>query len=366
MSQQNFKAGVDLTTPGAISKSDVQQAIELAYPYPGRGLFIFAVVAPDVVANPELARFIWVQVNANGTVRVDAKNNPYIFYYQAPAWEQIPFGVLPGSIELTDLDLAGSAPYFIIQVNQVGNALIWIDIKDAIQAASLNINKLIGVNDGNNYVLMSLSGARTWESMTAFVSQFLDHSIPLAKIAAGAANTFLRMLPDGATLAWTTADISDLLAAGAQAGQSPRRNTGNTGWSFANLGTTYIAPTVIANYAAITGWTTYDISAHIAAADLLAVKGVLLHIDALISTSGGAQDSVIQVQGRPSAAGNTYELAKARGVFGAGVAPCIGQFQVPTLNTAGVVKVDLQLASLQASGGVDNITVSVKMIGYII
>jgi|SRR5579862_1847427 len=225
MPLQHLKAGLDPTGLPCISVSALLQMIENAQPYPNQGFVIWSDSAPDVVTNPEFADFLW------GKTIAGAKTDQ-LYYYDSTSWQALPFEITDGSIPLTALSLIGSSPNYIIQVNSLGTALTWVSILNAIANNTFPTAKLLTPDNTNNYVLTSLLGTPAFTLITALVNQFAANSIALSKLVNGAANLFLRMAPDASSAIWTTTDLSDLLAAGALAGQVPRRNAGNTGWEY--------------------------------------------------------------------------------------------------------------------------------------
>lgn len=202
--------------------------IRAAKPVDGEGWIIWADSAPDVVANPELESFFWGKTV--GGVKNPDPLAQEIYFYDGTAWELLPFQIADGSISLTKLDLTGSTPLYIIQVNALGTALQWVSIINAIQANTLPVTKLLGINDASNYALVCAAGVRSWTLIDNVMALISDGLIPINKLAFGAANTWLRMNPTANGLIWTTPDVADLLAAGYNAGQGIKRNPGNTGW----------------------------------------------------------------------------------------------------------------------------------------
>lgn len=134
------------------------------------------------------------------------------------------------------------------------------------------------------------------------------------------------------------------------------------------IGIKFIPQQQIQTFAAATAWgASTDVSALVPLSDRPLVKSLLLYINSLATTTGGAQDTVFLLQGRSSAGGNVYDLAPARAIgSGAGVVPTIGQFQIPPNYSAGVLSVDFQQLLSQTSGGVNTIATSIYMIGYML
>ncbi len=229
MSMQHLHTLIDLAAETCLTSAMVQQAIDTAQPYPRQGFIIGAQTAPDVVANPELAYFIWS--------KLDGSNLPIgeLYYYSGTSWTLFALidgsKLANGSVTLNKLSLTGSSPYYIIQVNSLGTSLIWTSIVNAIQNNTLPAVKMLGIADASNYVLTSESGASQYRLLSTFFSTTVPaNTIPINRLINGGANRFLRMKADASAPDWLTVDIADLLAAGYLAGQSVRRNVGNTGW----------------------------------------------------------------------------------------------------------------------------------------
>jgi hypothetical protein len=226
---QHLHTLIDLAAETCLTSSMVQQAIDTAQPYPQQGFIIAGQTPPNVVANAELRYFFWSKTDVN--------EDPIgeIYYYNGSSWTL--FALIDGSllangsVTLNKLSLTGSSPYYIIQVNSLGTSLIWTSIVNAIQNNTLPANKMLGVADANNYVLTSISGATAFTLLSTFFSSTVPvNVIPINRLINGGANRFLRMKADASAPDWLTVDLADILAAGYIAGQSIRRNVGNTGW----------------------------------------------------------------------------------------------------------------------------------------
>lgn len=224
---QHLIEGLDPTPLACITKSELLQMIRNATPYTDQGWIIWADAAPDVVTNPELAKFLWGKT-------VAGVPNKEIYYYDGATWSLLPYAdgtlLAPGSVSITALNLTGGNAYDILQINAGGTALAWVTIPNAIQNGTIQPVKIAPIADAANYVLTSLSGTTAWTTLSAMLTALANNSIPLIKLVFGGANTFLRMNAGATTPEWTTVDVADLLAAGYVAGQSIRRNAGNTGW----------------------------------------------------------------------------------------------------------------------------------------
>lgn len=226
--------GLDPTGLACISVSQLLQMIRAAKPATDQGWLIFGSSAPNVVTNPELARFFWIEtVDDVDYIPV----SPFAFYYyNGTSWQSIPLidGSLlaDASVTLAKLATTGASADDIIQVKNVGGSLLlnFVTLANAIVNDSITPIKLKAPDAVNSYVLTCIAGVKAFSTFAAFLAALANNSIPLNKLAFGAANTFLRMNSGATGLQFTTADIADILAAGYLAGQSIRRNAGNTGW----------------------------------------------------------------------------------------------------------------------------------------
>lgn len=225
MSMQHLKEGFDPTAEACITTAMLLQMIRNAQPYPSQGFIIWSASAPDVVTNPELEDFLWGEISGGNRTQ-------NIYYYNGTSWELIPLELLDGSVTLAKLSLAGTTPYYIIQVNAAGTQLVWTSIPSAIQDNTLPAAKLL-VTDNNNRVMTSIAGTKSFQLFADFLNALADNTLPIAKMVRGGAaatKNFLATLADGSAVEWTTLDIANILAAGLTAGQSLRRNAGNTAW----------------------------------------------------------------------------------------------------------------------------------------
>lgn len=252
---QHIKTPVDLTALDCLSKSAVQQAIDTAYPFPKQGMIIWDDDAPDVTADTHLAYFLWGKT-------VAGVPNKEIYYWDGAAWTLLPLidgaFIANGSISLTKLSLSGSSPYYIIQVNPAGTALVWVDIISAIQNGTLPPAKLVVPNNTDRFLLTGIAGVPAFITESVYFAGVIN-VIPLATLVNGTANYFLRMKADGSAADWRTADIADILAAGSAAGQSIRRNASNNAWEFYNASSvTFIEPPATVYNGGNQAWTTYN------------------------------------------------------------------------------------------------------------
>lgn len=268
-----------------ITKSAVQQAIDTAYPFEKQGFVIWSDDAPDVVADPLLAYFIW------GKTVLDVPNKEF-YFYNGTSWELIPLvdGALlaDGSVPLTKLSLVGSSPYFIVQVNSLGTALIWTSIASAIQNNTIPPAKLLISDNVNSYVLTSIAGVKNFTLISDLVTLITDNTLPTSKLIRGAADAlglYLRTKLDGTDVEWARVDVANLGATAGNNNKSIRRKSDDTGWEYftpaVSFVPTFIAPvTVYGPLAGASGWTTYNAGGSIPVAAIAALLQ--------ITTKGGS------------------------------------------------------------------------------
>lgn len=235
MSLQHLREGLDPTGLTCISTSDLLQMIRAAQPYPKQGFAIFQSIAPDVITNPELAYFFWVKT-------IDDVNyipTGEIHYYDGSDWQDFTklngARILPHTVDINALSLALSAPYDIIQINALGNALIWRSIPDAIQTNTIPADRLLAPDALNKYILTCFAGAKTFMLVSGFFNTIDNNIIPTDKLVRGGVSTtasYLQTKPDGTGTIWAVVDVTNLAAAGALAGQSIRRKSDNSTWEY--------------------------------------------------------------------------------------------------------------------------------------
>lgn len=231
---QHIKTPVDLVSLPCISPVDVQQAIDTAYPYPNQGFILWSDSAPDTVADPILVNFLWGLTIAG--VRPISADQLVLYFYNGSSWEQVPFGILPGSITLDKFNLTGSSPLDILQINSGGTALTWIDLISAITNNTIPPVKLLIPNNSDTFVLTGIAGTKAFTEISAFIALIPANSIPVADLVKGAADPLKKVLTtkvDGSAIEWSALDIANIGAAGSAASQYLRRNAGNTAWEFA-------------------------------------------------------------------------------------------------------------------------------------
>lgn len=230
---QHIKTPVDLLSLPCITPANVQQAIDTAYPFPNQGFIIWADTAPDTVADPILRNFFW-GLTVGGVKPINSEDLE-VYFFNGTSWELIPLQVLPGSIQLTDIDLDGSLPFYIIQVNAGGTALQWISIPNAIQDNTIPPAKLLVQNNVDSFILTSFAGTKAFTEIAAFFAAIADGTIPVSKLTPGAADALRQVLTTnvaGTAVEWTRLDIANIGAIGSAPNQGVRRNAGNTAWEF--------------------------------------------------------------------------------------------------------------------------------------
>jgi len=242
MSMSYLLSGVDLLALPCITKADVQQAITQASPTSTIGFVIVSDSAPDVVATPDLARFIWLKSTLgvlDGT----------FYYYDGASWQLVNLAdgsvLVDHSIPINKLSLTGASPYFIIQVNAAGDALQYVSVVNAITNGTVPLNKLVG-GGGGNTAFVSLAGVNQFVTIASLVNYFANNTIPIMSLIRGGISShglFLRTFEDGTIVEWADFDpneqidpeellISRLSGFGGNAGQSFRRDGTNTGWEW--------------------------------------------------------------------------------------------------------------------------------------
>lgn len=243
MALEHLIEGLDPTPLPCISKADILQMIRAAKPVTDEGWIHWSATAPNVVANPEMVTFLWGEVI--GGVRTSN-----IYYYDGSSWQLIPLTILDGSITLSKISLASSTPYYIIQVNSAGNALVWTSVVNAIQDNTIPPIKLLVPNNTDIFILGANAGTKSFYTAAVFFA-LLTNVIPvtaLVKAGADPLKKFLSTKADGSLIEWTALDIANIGAAGATGGYYLKRNVGNTAWEFAApAGGTPITVTTLTN-----------------------------------------------------------------------------------------------------------------------
>lgn len=254
MPTQFLEEGLDPTALECITRADLLQMIRNASPVDPLGWIIWSETAPDVVAEPKYERFLWGKLDGSGDPIGE------FYYWLNGAWTLLPIvdGSLlaDGSVPLDKLSLTGADPYEIIQVNAAGDALVFVSIPNAIQNNTISPVKLIAPDEINNYVLTCLAGVKAFTTIANFLAAIDDGSIPVDKLEPGDADPlkyWLSTSADGTTVLWSLLDINYLYAAGMSAGQSIRRNAGNTAWEY------YTPPTAVDQYALYEGRTSVGV-----------------------------------------------------------------------------------------------------------
>lgn len=185
MSERYLTSGFDFTAnPAAcITRAQLLQSIQAAVPYATNkiGFVKYSDTAPNVVADPSLAYFLWLKT-------VAGVPSGEIYYYKSGSWTLILLvdGSLlaTGSVALNKLTLSGAAALNIIQVNALATGYQFTSIASAIVAASLGVEKLTGGTSGSK-VLTSIANSNAWMAFDTFVSLLTNGSVDILKLTTG-------------------------------------------------------------------------------------------------------------------------------------------------------------------------------------
>ncbi len=316
---QHIKSGVDLVSATCLTKSLVQQAIDTAYPYPKQGFLIYSPTAPDVVADPLLAYFWWVKTDVSYVPLVPFE--PY--YYSGSSWTALPLldgsRIAPGTIPLTALSMSGSTAFYIIRANSTNNALEWVSIVNALVNNTIPPAKLLAPDSVYDYVLTCIAGVKAFMKPVDLFALLDPNIFPIASLIKGGANTlglFLQTDPAGGNIRWINVDVANLAAAGYTAGQSLRRNAGNTAWEgYTPTGFTFITPQTIYATAGAIDWTTANLTPlGVPATATMAV----LQLEMVGGTLGGGSTGACLVNGRKDSGSSTLILGQVNSTAGDG------------------------------------------------
>ena len=184
--ENDFVEGIDPTPLTEITQSELLQLIRQALPESNRGLIIYSASSPDIVSNPHLTRYLWIDVSIFPAT---------INYYNTTtaSWEPIPLGagvivndmIADGTIDLSKLDISGANPLDLIRVNAGGTALEFFAF--TIGAGSLNINTLdaSGAAVGD---LLKVNGSNVLEFFTLDALNYIaTNAMPLNRLVKGTA-----------------------------------------------------------------------------------------------------------------------------------------------------------------------------------
>ncbi len=235
-------AGADLLSAECITAALVLQAIQQASPDNGFGFTVFSDTAPDVLANPKLARFLWFETVAD----VPTGNS---YYYNGTSWTL--FNLFSGanlannSVPLDKLSLLGASALDIIQVNAGLTGFQYISVLNAIQNGSITLAKLANAGAGN-FLVVSIGSVNGFLPFAGIGAYIPDSNIPITRLIGGgpsARGLWLRTFETGTPVEWAVFDPNEQfgpeeldiqLLKGSSlpvaAGQAFRRNAGGNGW----------------------------------------------------------------------------------------------------------------------------------------
>jgi len=182
-----FVEGLDPTGLPAFGASEALQMIREAIPSLTHGLVYYSATAPDFLANPEYARFVWVNPTT-GEFK----------YWTGTTWVQFTLAIgslsgaiiTPGTLPLTAINLTGASVSKVLQVDATGTALFWASPLNLYASGTFPVAKLVpGASDG--MFLRMAGGAVAWAWLTSaeIISTIALHSLPLNRLyTTGAAN----------------------------------------------------------------------------------------------------------------------------------------------------------------------------------
>lgn len=237
---QLLTPGIDTTVPDCITRDMLDQLVRAAtfYTAGGIGGVIVAENAPDVVTNPELATFIWLESNSSLV-----PNGTY-YYYDGSSWQSLSnlsgASITDKSITPVKLSITGASALDILQVKSDGTQFIFTSLINAIVNGTLPVTKLIPPASGN-YVLTSIATANAWSTIDALVALITNNTVPIQKLEAGPDRSMMVSFHGANTWKEISEIVTDWIAdsaipiakldpTGYVAMQAIRRNATNTAW----------------------------------------------------------------------------------------------------------------------------------------
>jgi hypothetical protein len=237
MSEQNYiKAGFDLSSVSSASQEQVMQAIAGSTPISNIGFCIVSTTRPDITNNPEMIRFIWLDIStpsnvvlkryiADRTVLVDAD----------ASWET--FGVsnlsvltamiatrsTTGGVDLTRMKLNSDysaslgSIYYLIRVAANGKDIEAVSLNTALaDGGGVNLARLDLSGSGAQKYLGIDAGALGYKYLDPAndMTSALGNRIPVSTaIAPGTALYILRTNAAGTAAEWVSpSDVSLAIA----------------------------------------------------------------------------------------------------------------------------------------------------------
>lgn len=178
-----------------ITRAQLLQMINAAYLMPDLGGFVWQQTAPNVITFPELARYVWMELDGSD---IPTGN---MFYYNGTSWNQLVQPIPDNSITLDKLTLTGTAPYVIIQMNSAGTAWAFVSPVAAIQNGTLPLAKLISSTNGK--FIYYTGGSWTATTLDNTFLNTIITALEVANLAPGTPGQVL-MTTAGPTVAWGT------------------------------------------------------------------------------------------------------------------------------------------------------------------
>lgn len=177
MPEADLIPGLDTTALTEVSGAQLYSLIRDALPEDNRGGVIYSATTPDVVTNPHLVRYIWVDLNGK-----NADSQPP---FVARVWNTVTSGWDPLTIALATV---------------TGD-----DIEDGSidPVAKLSAE---GLADG----LILMTNADDWQ-VISLLDAIASGSLPLSKLVAGSAGQYL--YDDGTVRLWRNIQFGDITVA---------------------------------------------------------------------------------------------------------------------------------------------------------
>ncbi len=209
-----------------LSASMLYQMISEALPATNVGMVYYASSAPDINANPERSRWLWINT-ANGIA--------YRYNATQSAWQQtsLASGSVSGSVLINDsvplakLQVVPGTNNMVIQVNASGSGYQLVSIATSIPARTLGVDRLLPGIEGA--FLRVVNDTAAWVSLTVadLLAIIGTNAIPVTALVKSATEGHALQIVGGVP-AW-----------GALSGPTLGVNGGTTGKILTNDGTTY-------------------------------------------------------------------------------------------------------------------------------
>jgi len=153
--EYDLDGGFDPTALSVITGSELLQLIEQALPKSIRGFVVFSATQPDIINNPHLVRYLWIDTSAAAPYIVRAYN------VTGGSWDALEIEdnavttakILDGAVTVAKLNAAAGSADDLLKINAGGTAFEYISLANLMLAATIPLTSIQQGGASTNHIL---------------------------------------------------------------------------------------------------------------------------------------------------------------------------------------------------------------------